>query len=360
MGSLPPGVSGNYEPEAPQSWPVGPFPRRLEDSEHGLTALFEELFEENGPMGTTYAAMVIHHGEVVAERYSGSLPSFIDEPIPVTPTTPLLSWSMAKSMIGIMVGMLVTDGVLDLDAPATVPEWATPGDPRGAITLRNLMEMRDGLDFNEEYSDAGVSDVIEMLFGSGKSDMAHYAAERPLLVEPGTRYNYSSGTSNIIARIVGDAYGGELGMRAALTDRLFGPLAMNATVPTFDEAGTFVASSFVHAPAEDYARFGQMLLQGGKANGKQIVPESWIDWVRTPISIDEEDGLYYSAQFWVVGDEFGTFWCSGYEGQMISVCPPLGLVVVRLGHTAEDQTHLLKEWRNRLTAYFAAGNHSSS
>jgi CubicO group peptidase (beta-lactamase class C family) len=350
---LPPAITGSYSSEPAGSWPVESWRRSAASKVPGLDELFEELFVEGGPIGTTYAALVIQHGAILAERYNGALPSFVSEPTQVEPTTPLLSWSMAKSMIGIMVGMLVDEGRLELDAPAPVPEWSTPGDARGAITLRNLMEMRDGLDFAEDYNDAGSSDVIEMLFGSGKSDMAHFAADRRLAVEPGTRFNYSSGTTNIISRIVGEVFGGEAGMRAALDDRLFGPLSMTSATPTFDDAGTFVASSFVHATAEDYARFGQMLVQGGVADGSRIVPESWIDLVRAPVSVDEEDGTFYSSQFWVVGDELGTFWCSGYEGQMISVCPPLDLVVVRLGHTAEDDTHLIKAWRNRVTDLFA-------
>jgi len=349
VAELPPGVAGNYRIEPPGSWPEDSWERADAPEGLGIEPLFDELFVDDGPLGTTHAALIILDGKIIAERYHGELGSFIGDPTPVTPSTPLLSWSMAKSILGIVVAQLVTEGVLDLDAPARVPEWANEGDPRGAITLRDLMEMRDGLAFAEEYTDAGASDVIEMLFGAGKSDMAHFAADRPLAHEPGSTFNYSSGTSNIIARIVGDALGGHDGMAAALAN-LFSALSMASATPTFDDVGTFVASSYVHATAEDYARFGLMLLQGGVANGTRLVPESWIDAIRTPVSYDEEDGTYYSRQFWVVGDDLGTFWCSGFEGQMISVCPPLDLLIVRLGQTPNDNTNLLKEWRNRVTA----------
>ncbi len=137
----------------------------------------------------------------------GALEHFDRPPTPVTETTPLLSWSMAKSMLHAVVGLLVGDGRLDLDAPADVPEWSDPGDPRHAITLRQLLAMRDGLDWVEDYVDDRVSDVIQMLFGDGQADMAHFAADRPLAAPPGTRFNYSSGTSNIISGVVARTVG---------------------------------------------------------------------------------------------------------------------------------------------------------
>jgi CubicO group peptidase (beta-lactamase class C family) len=349
-----PSVTGGYRAEPPGSWPRTSWSREAPPPGLELEPLFDELFVEGGPLGSTYAAIVVHQGAILAERYQGALPSFTAEPIIVGPSTPLLSWSMAKTMLAILAGTLVTEGRLELDAPAPVPEWSEPGDPRAAITLRDLLEMRDGLDFAEEYDDAGRSDVIEMLFGEGKEDMAHYAASRPLAAAPGTRFNYSSGSSNIVSRIVGSALGGESAMRAALEDRLFGPLSMGSADPAFDAAGTFAASSFVHATAQDYARFGLMLAQGGVADGRRIVSESWIDLLRRAVSFDEDSGYWYSLHCWVVGDELGSFWCSGFEGQMISVCPALELVVVRLGRTPSDETGLLKAWRDRLIARFAS------
>ena len=157
--------------------------------------------------------MVVHGGRVVAERYHGALEHFDRPPTPVTAATPLLSWSMAKSMLHAVVGLLVGDGRLDLDGPAAVPEWADPADPRHAITLRDLLAMRDGLDFVEDYVDDRVSDVIQMLFGEGQADMAHFAADRPLAAAPGTRFNYSSGTSNIISGVVARTVGPGRGLR---------------------------------------------------------------------------------------------------------------------------------------------------
>ena len=184
------------------------------------------------------------------ERYAGALEHFDRPPTPVAADTPLLSWSMAKSVLHAVIGLLVGDGKLDLDAPAAVPEWADPGDPRHAITLRQLLAMRDGLDFAEDYVDGEVSDTIQMLFGDGQADMAHFAADRPLAAPPGTRFNYSSGTSNIISGIVARTVGPGESYARFLHSRLFGPLGMTSADPEFDEAGTWVASSYLvrHGP----------------------------------------------------------------------------------------------------------------
>jgi CubicO group peptidase (beta-lactamase class C family) len=332
--------------EAGAPWPTTSFERAAAPEGAELDALLDAVMDPEGPIRTTYAALVLLGGRIVGERYGGALPSFTHEPTPVVPSTPLLSWSMAKSMLAVIVGTLVDRGELDLDDPANVPEWREPGDPRGAITLRNLLEMRDGLDFVEDYTDERASDVIEMLFGAGQADMAHFAADRPVAAEPGTRFNYSSGTTNIIARLVGDHLGGPEAMRAFLDKELFGPLDMRTATPTFDDAGTFIASSYVHATAEDFARFGLLMLRGGIANGRRIVSESWMNYQRTPRSIDPEDGDLYSAQFWVTDDGRGTYSAHGYEGQRIIAAPALDLVIVRLGSTPADRSEHLRAWED--------------
>jgi len=345
----PAGVTGGYLngewPDADWSTAASPV---------DLSVLLDAAVDDDGPLATTHSLVVVHRGRIVAERYHGTLGSFVSEPTPVTSEVPLLSWSMAKTMLCIVVGMLVDEGRLDLDAPAAVPEWSGPGDPRGAITLRHLLAMRDGLAFAEDYEDSGASDVIEMLFGSGKDDMAHFAADRPLAAEPGTRYNYSSGTTNIISRLVGDHLGGGDAMARFLAERLFGPLAMTTATPTFDAAGTFVASSYVNATARDFARFGLMLCRGGLAGSQRLVSESWIDGLRVPISLDPDDGRWYSLQTWVAGDHLGTFWCNGFEGQRIVAVPPLDLVIVRTGATSSDHAAELDDWCREIIEAFEA------
>ena len=345
--ALPPQPAGVEWPT--EDWPKGEVPPGVD-----LARLLDEVFDPDGPLAETFAVLVVHRGRVVAERYQGALEHFDRAPTPVTAGTPLLSWSMAKSMLHAAVGLLVGDGTLDLDAPAAVPEWADPGDPRHAITLRQLLAMRDGLDFAEDYVDDRVSDVMQMLFGDGQSDMAHFAADRPLAAPPGTRFSYSSGTSNIVSGVVARTVGPGERYARFLHGRLFGPLGMASADPEFDEAGTWAASSFLRASARDYARFGLLYLRDGMWDGVRLLPPGWVDYARTWVSEDPEDASPYGAHWWgVAGDTLGTFRASGYEGQSITVCPALDLVVVRLGKTPHDREPNLVPWRLAMVQAFA-------
>jgi CubicO group peptidase (beta-lactamase class C family) len=332
-----------------EEWPTGEVSRGVD-----LDPLLDEVFDDGGLLARSFAVLVVHGGRLVAERYQGALEHFDRPPTPVTAETTLLSWSMAKSMLHAVVGMLVADGQLALDAPAAVPEWADPGDPRHAITLRQLLAMRDGLDFAEDYVDGELSDTIEMLFGAGQADMAHFAADRPLVAPPGTRFNYSSGTSNIISGIVARAVGPGESYARFLHGRLFGPLGMTSADPEFDEAGTWVASSSMYATARDYARFGLLYLRDGVWDGIRLLPAGWVDYGRTWVSEDPDDASPYGAHWWgVAGDTLGTFRASGYEGQSITLCPALDLMVVRLGKTPHEREPNLIPWRAAMVRAFA-------
>jgi CubicO group peptidase (beta-lactamase class C family) len=323
----------------------------------GLDGLVDELFDPDGPLTETYACVVQHRGSIVGERYGGGLEHFDRPPTPVGPGTPLLSWSMAKSMLHAVVGMLVGDGRLDVGTPADVPLWrASPDDPRRAITLDHLLTMRDGLDFLEDYVDASRSDVIEMLFGGGKDDVARFAADRGLAAAPGTRFNYSSGTSNVVSGIVARLLGPGEPYASFVQSRLFDPLGMSSATAQFDAAGTWVASSFVYATARDFLRFGTLYLNDGVWEGRRLLPEGWVSHGRLIRSIDTEDGSLYGAHWWVVGDTHGSFRASGYEGQSILICPPLDLVVVRLGKTPAARNPGLVGWRRRVVSAFASSS----
>jgi CubicO group peptidase (beta-lactamase class C family) len=359
-------------------WPTTEWPQDDPPTGVELEPLLDQVFDEAGPLATSYAVVVVHHGAVVAERYGGQLEHFNRPPDPVTAETRLLSWSMAKSMLHAVVGVLVGDGLLRLGAPTDVPEWAATDDPRHAITLHHLLAMRDGLDFVEDYVDERVSDVIEMLFGAGQADMAHFAADRPLAAPPGERFNYSSGTSNIISSVVGRALrrvtvdsvpgggggggggGGDGDGGGAyeqfLRRRLFGPLGMRSAVPEFDAAGTWVASSYVRATARDFARFGLLYLRDGIWDGVRLLPEGWVDYGRAIQSNDPGDGPYGAHWWGVAGDTLGTFRASGYEGQSITICPTLDLVVVRLGKTPAARYPDLIRWRADMVRAFALGS----
>jgi CubicO group peptidase (beta-lactamase class C family) len=334
-------------------WPTDGWPTGDAPAGAPLGPLLDELFDDTGPLAATYAAVVIHRGRLVAERYAGELERWDGPSEQSGPDTRFLSWSIAKSMLHAVVGMLVGEGRLDLDAPAPVPAWQGPGDPRRAITLQDMLEMRDGLDFVEQYVIGSPSDVIDMLFGSGQQDMAAFTEAKPLAVPPGSRFNYASGTSNVISGIVARLIGRGEAYRSFLHRRLFDPIGMTSALPGFDEVGTWVASSSVQATARDFARFGYLYLRDGTWDGRRLLPEGWVDHGRLPHSVDPEDGDLYGAHWWVVGDEYGSFRASGYEGQSILIAPGLDLVVVRMGKTPTERGPQLEQWRRRMTAAFA-------
>src|SRR5581483_9214785 len=132
----------------------------------------------------------------------------------------------------------------------------------------------------------------------------------PLAAAPGTRFNYSSGTSNVISGIVAQQVGPGRPYREFLESRLFGPLGMRSATVTLDDAGTWVASSYVYATARDFARFGLLYLRDGTWDGTRLLPTGWVDHGRRPRSVDPSDGLVHGAHWWVVGDGHGTFWAA--------------------------------------------------
>lgn len=281
-------------------------------------------------LGEHRAVVVVQGGRIVAERYGNGNDA----------RSTHLSWSVAKSVTHAAAGILVRRGLLDPSAPVLAPEWADDGDPRAAITVEHLLEMRSGLHFVEDYVDDAVSNCLDMLFGAGADDVAGYAASQPLEHPVGEVFNYSSGTTNIVvrhlARLLGADHDAPAEQRrdaiTTLLDReLFEPLGMGPVELRFDAAGTFVGSSYLYATARDYARFGLLHLRDGVWDGRRILPEGWVDDARTIRSRDADNGWYYGRHWWVRGDDVGTFWANGYDGQMVACVPALDLVFVRLG-----------------------------
>jgi len=285
----------------------------------------------NSKLALTTACIVVQHGRIVAERYGPGTGS----------QSTLISWSTAKSVTQALVGLAVADGLVDLDAAPAHPSWDNPDDPRRGITLTHLLQMRDGLDFNEDYVDAETSHCLEMLWGSGAGNMAEYAAGQPALHAPGTHFNYSSGTTNIIVDAVMRAYGATSPddrrrvIDEVLVERLLSRINMSSAIPKLDASGGWVGSSYLYATARDFARFGYLYLRDGIWNGDRILPEGWADRARTPISTDP-DGDLYGEQWWPSDDRYGTFSALGYEGQVISVVPALDVVIVRFGKTPSE------------------------
>ena len=276
----------------------------------------------------TRAVLVLHDGAIVAERYAQGF----------GPDSALPGWSVTKSVLSALVGILVEEKRLSLEDKALLPEWRFPDDQRAAISVEDLLRMRSGLAFSEIYSDPR-ADVTQMLYAS--SDMAAFAANKPLSAPPGTTWRYSSGTTNILSRIVRQTVG-EREYHAFPRRALFGPLGMNSAVLESDAAGTFVGSSYMFATARDWARFGQLYLEDGDWRGRRILPAGWVRFGATPTP-QSPDGCY-GAHWWLkVPRELGgeteaasriprdAFFGLGHEGQSLTVIPSRRLVVVRLG-----------------------------
>ncbi len=301
--------------------------------------------------GTTLALLAVVDGSVVVEWYGTSPDTPFGPGAPVDASTTLISWSMAKSITHALVGCAVADGLIDLDRPLGLSEWADDG--RADITLDHLLQMRSGLAFVEDYVDGEASDCIEMLFGgvehSGATDMGGFAASKASIAAPGATFNYSSGTTNIISRYLGDLLaGGDVAavgadrrrsmMEHFARERLFKPLGMASASMKFDASGTFVGSSFVFATAEDFARFGELYRNDGLGpSGERLLPEGWRDLAREPISHDPEGagpyGFDYGRHWWVWPDLPGSLAAHGYQGQFTVVLPEAGITVVHLGIT---------------------------
>ncbi len=313
------------------------------DMVHPADRVISELFERPVEQGVSLAFMARRGGETIAERYGQQPANDFQAAETVTAESTLLSWSMAKSITHAAVGVLVFDGLLDLDQPAPVPEWA--GTEKSQITVLQLLEMRSGLRFVEDYVDGETSHCIEMLFGGTDPSFAHYAAMQPMEHRPGEHFNYSSGTTNILSRIVGDVVcGGDVTdptdrqerVEAFLNTRIFAPAGMAHATAKFDEAGDFVGSSYVYATATDFARFGELYLHDGVTDlgdGERILPEGWSQHASTWSGHADDSGLGYGRHFWLWPAFPGSYACHGYEGQFIVIFPDRDLVLVHLGKT---------------------------
>jgi len=329
-------------------WPEGPPPAGLAKTR--FAELLDQAFAAKATprLGETHALVIVQGGKIVHEQYGEGFGP--DQTYP--------SWSKAKSITHALVGIAVGDGKLDVMAPADAPEWRGADDPRGAITLDQLLRMSSGLQWLEEYLPDRPSDVITMLFGEGKDDVAAFAAGFPLAHAPGRPWYYSSGTTNIVARALGRAIGAEgAAFEAFMRARLFDPIGMKSPIPKFDAAGTFIGSSFCFCTARDFARFGLLYLRDGVWDGRRIVPEGWVDYARTPTAqaagVAETEGRY-GAHWWLDLGGPGSFSANGYDGQYTVCVPDLDLVLVRHGATPLELKDELKAWIGDVVDCFRA------
>ena len=321
-------------------------------------------FFEDPAMSETRALVIMHGGIVVAERYA---PGY-------GPDSKLISWSMAKSVTATLVGMMIADGRLALDEPAPIAAWQIPGDERRKITIRHLLYMASGLDHTEGLDEAAGIPIYEgdtprMLFMDGREDVAHYAETRILEAQPGTKFEYSSATSHILADIMTRALTDSkdpLVRRNAMLEyangRLFDPLGMDSMTPEFDQSGTMLGGSMMHATARDWAKLGEFLRNNGSVRSAQLLPVSWVKFMRTSSPQDAA----YGGHIWLnkkrpegrdqvlfpgkgPSDVFSML---GHLGQFVLVSPQNKLVIVRLGKTVDAELDPVSDQLAKVVAAF--------
>jgi CubicO group peptidase (beta-lactamase class C family) len=299
-------------------------------SDPALTAALDHAFEEPAapPFRRTKAVVVVRDGKVIAERYAAGIG--VDTPLP--------GFSMTKSVVNALLGILTQQGLVTPSLPAPVPEWRGSSDPRREIEVEHLMRMTTGLALDETGSGFDPSNQMYLY-----SDMAGFAVTAPMIAAPGTRWHYSSATTQLLARIIRDAVGGPEQTLAFAWRELFNPLRMRNVTLEFDASGTLQGAANMLASARDWARFGQLYLNDGLVGGKRILHEDWVDFCAAA-TLDTD----YGAGFWTnrsehedargrvrLGIPHDAFFASGNLGQRVVIIPSQHLVIVRLGDSVD-------------------------
>lgn len=306
------------EPQPEVDFPEGD--RAVTDPNPRLAQVMARAFDGTsyGEGSLTAAVLVVDDGELVAESYR---PGF-------GPHTGYRTWSTAKSITATLVGIAVQEGLLEIEAPAPVPEWQQPADPRAAITLQQLMWMSSGL-----WSQGANTNA--MYFGG--QDVISAATGTPLEVEPGTRWQYANNDTLLLLRSLRAVLGDDTRYLRFPYDKLFRPLGMNHTWMETDHLGNFIGSSQVYTTARDLARFGMLYANGGMWAGQRLLPEGWTEFVAAPAPAQPPQAgeLGYGAQFWLLdrlpGVPPGTYTSMGNKGQYVTIVPSEDLVIVRTG-----------------------------
>jgi CubicO group peptidase (beta-lactamase class C family) len=305
-------------------------PALVEPSDPALKAALDHAFEEPAepPFRRTRAVVVVRDGKVIAERYAPGIG--VD--------TQLSGFSMTKSMINALLGVLTQQGLTSPSLPAPIPEWRGSNDPRREIEVEHLMRMTSGLDLDETNS--GFDPSTQMYL---HNDMSAYVINAKMIAPIGTRFHYSSATTQILARIVRDLTGGPEQTLAFAWRELFNPLGMRNVTLEFDGVGTLQGANYMLASARDWAKLGLLYLNDGVVGGKRILHPDWVDFcAAATLESDYAAGFYTNrsehpdAKGRVsLGFPRDSFFASGLLGQRIVIMPSQHLIVVRLGDSID-------------------------
>ena len=237
---------------------------------------------------------------------------------------------MTKSITGTLIGMRQFEGKLNVDDKALFPEWQN--DARKDITISNLLQMNSGLEWDENYSE--ISDVTKMLFL--ERDMAKSQLKKPLVGRPNESWNYSSGTTNLLSKILRNNFKTHQEYLDYWYTALIDKIGMNSMLVETDLEGNYVGSSYGWATPRDWAKFGLLYLKNGSWNGHKLFNKAWVDYATTPTPTS--DG-WYGAQIWLnAGNRYpnvpkSMYSFNGYQGQNVFILPDQEMVIVRMGLT---------------------------
>lgn len=303
--------------------------------QEAIDMAFDE--ENENSVYRTRAVVVIKDGQLIGERYGKGF----------SKDSKLLGWSMTKSITSALSGILVKQGFWTVSEPMPLSSWQK--DERGEITLENALQQTVGLKWDEDY--ANVSTATKMLYS--ENNMGAYAASQPLESKPGSVWEYSSGTSNIIAGAMRQAFENTDEYLNFPQKALFGPIGARNFVIETDATNHFVGSSYGYAPARDWAKVGLLYLNMGNWFGNQIIDSSWV--AASVVAVPESNGEY-GYQFWLnQGGKFqnystDAYWMNGYQGQQVSIHPEDNLVVVRIGVTYNQTDFPFDSWMKEIKA----------
>lgn len=304
-------------------WPKGETvsPRKMKGVNYpALEKAINSIFDPSLNMDSikTRAVVVVHKDSLIAEKYANGFDK----------DTEILGWSMNKSIVSTLVGILVKAGKMSLTDDQLYENWT---DERSKITLNDLLQMQSGLAFEENYAE--VSDVTKMLFMN--EDIVQDVAANPLDTVVGTRWYYSSGTTNLVTGLIKKQFDNDQDYLKFPHEQLFRKIGMHSMILETDESGNYIGSSYGYATPRDWAKFGLLYLKEGNWYGEQIIDTSWVNFVRQPA---EHSGGIYGGHFWhnhnhaaykdVPTDIYS---CNGFEGQYVYIIPSKDLVIVRMG-----------------------------
>ncbi|MGB1284668.1 MAG: serine hydrolase domain-containing protein, partial [Polaribacter sp.] len=268
----------------------------------------------------TRAVVVVYKDQIIAERYGDGF----------NKNSKLLGWSMTKSITGTLFGILQHQGKIHIQDKAPIDAWKN--DERNTITIHNLLQMNSGLEWDEDYNT--ISDVSKMLFL--ERDMTQQQMYKPLVGKPNETWNYSSGTTNLLSRILRNQFKTHQEYLDFWYSSLIDKIAMNSMIIEADLSGNYVGSSYGWATPRDWAKLGILYLHDGNWNGIQLFTKEWVKYATTPTPTSNG---WYGAQIWLnAGSRYpdvpkNMYSFNGYKGQNVFVLPSQELVIVRMGLT---------------------------